>query len=320
MAIPARPTLSVGNARFTRVDLMSSAYAELPLLAYTPGSVGHTFTRASAAAYRDADGAFKTVGVDVLRDAHFVGAERTTLLEGQRTNLYPVSEPTIASLTDSGVTDAAGFGVFGGSIQYPATASQGFGYWGGLCSPNTQYAFSMFVQMDDGAAPAPGTTTTSGDFVLIIAGSIVTDAPRVQQVAGSVYRIVGVRTTPGSISANNTGILRNSTHSGRGFRVSGYQLEAAAFASSYVPTAGTPTTRAADALSWSDTWVEQETTRYWRYYDLATAAWVDAVDVATRSAPDALTTDALRYRAYSHLLYLGGSWTLTAARAAAGVS
>lgn len=60
---------------------------------YTPGGnvvgSGGTFARADAttcATYIDANGVVQTVAANVLRDSHYIGGVRTTLLEGARTN------------------------------------------------------------------------------------------------------------------------------------------------------------------------------------------------------------------------------------------
>lgn len=62
------------------------------LLRYVPGNsvagLGGTFTRSSTATYYDAAGLRQTAAVDALRDAHYIGGVRHTLVERQAAQNY----------------------------------------------------------------------------------------------------------------------------------------------------------------------------------------------------------------------------------------
>jgi hypothetical protein len=146
-------------------------------------------------------------------------------------NLSPLSEPTFAQLTNkTGVTDAAnGLPGFDGTIQFPGGAvGNRIAYRDHGVEPNTEYTLSCFVRMDDGAAPVPGT-----DFTLVIGNS-----------SSGVFELAPVEVSPGlwrvsrnatSLSSDlqNTGVFKTDSNSARGFRVSGFQLEAGASLTAY---------------------------------------------------------------------------------------
>jgi hypothetical protein len=149
---------------------------------------------------------------------------------GQR-NLSPLSEPTIAQLnTSTGIADAAlGLPDFDGTLQFPGgTVGNRIGYRDHGVEPNTEYTISCFVRMDDGAAPVPGT-----DFALVISnnGDSVNFATPVE-VAPGLWRVARTATSL-STGPRNTGLLKVDTHSARGFRVSGFQVEAGASLTAY---------------------------------------------------------------------------------------
>jgi hypothetical protein len=80
-------------------------------LRYQPGmslaELGGTFVRASTATYFDINGVLQTAAGGQLRDAHYIGGVRTTLIEGTRTNVVPFNRDlTNAAHTKTNVTPA----------------------------------------------------------------------------------------------------------------------------------------------------------------------------------------------------------------------
>ena len=87
------------------------------------------------------------------------------------------------------------------------------------------YTISAFVEMDDGLAPVPSASTVSGDFSLNISGITTnTGVSYVSHVSGSLYRVWGW-----GVAQNNnstfSGPIKYTGQNGRGFRMSGVQIE-----------------------------------------------------------------------------------------------
>lgn len=152
--------------------------------------------------------------------------------KGGRRNLMSISEPTVATVTvggSSGIVDAAGFGQFSHSINFPIVGTALFAYVRPDAVSGTEVTFSAFVVMDDGLPPTFGSSTTTdaaNDFSLRI-GNNTGGGPLnyvVAHMGGGIYR-VSVNATLGA-SLNNTGITKVASNSDRGFRATGYQLEA----------------------------------------------------------------------------------------------
>lgn len=176
------------------------------------------------------------------------------LSERQMTNLLAESEFYNGIQTAGGVTlgkmfspsgEVANAAVFapGATTKflYPKTSL--------TVSASTVYAVSVFVKMDDGLAPAFGhamPANAANDFYLGVGNtSIDPTTYRVQNVGNGLYRVSGSVTT-GTVNLGNHYIYRYSTNSGRGFRVTGWQIEAHTRATSYIKTEGSQVTRLAD--------------------------------------------------------------------------
>lgn len=142
-----------------------------------------------------------------------------------------VSEPTKAQLVNStGISDAGTtITGFSASLAFPGgTVGNRIAYrdFGALAS--TQYTLSCYIQMDDNGTPVPGT-----DFTIVIGnvssgGSYATPV----DVGGNVWRVARTLTS-GTVSLTNTGVFKSDALSTRGFRVSGFQLEAGASVTAY---------------------------------------------------------------------------------------
>jgi hypothetical protein len=105
------------------------------------------------------------------------------------------------------------------------------------------YLFSCFVKMDDGLAPVFTSSTTSGDFNLILDG---TDAIATgQQFSDNgVWRCWARYLEPAIPNGvQNTGVLKRLAHSARTFTCTGYQLEKEFSGGDYVVTTTTPITQ-----------------------------------------------------------------------------
>jgi len=217
-----------------------------------------TFTRASTATRVNAAGLIESVAINGPRFDYDPAtlAPKGLLIEEQRTNLYTQSE------FESGLSGAVGLvtsstmvGPFGTTMNAAAFGHDGstVSYlYKGATVASTTYTLSVFVRMDDGGAPSFGSTngaSVTNDFALIIAGGIATATDYVVQNFGNgLYRVSGTLTT-GATTLGNNGVVKYASNSSRTFKTSAWQLEAGAFATSYIPTVESQVTRSTDNAS-----------------------------------------------------------------------
>ena len=100
-----------------------------------------------------------------------------------------------------------------------------------------QYVFSCDVRMDDGGAPVFSTTRVLNDFDIFIAADAVPVANRsITHLGDGIYRVSG-QMVAGAGTAGNNGIFVDSVVSatGRGFKVTAFQLERGITALPYQP-------------------------------------------------------------------------------------
>jgi hypothetical protein len=205
-----------------------------------------TFTRSTAATIDGTDYA-----INVIR-YQGTGA----LIEVSVTNRFTNTDGLLATYTSSNVTQAAtGFTGFTNAVQFGDNSVQRFAYKTNYSLPSgTLYTQSFYIVMDDGGAPVPGAQTDAGaDFSIVSHNGQVSTLTNcvVTLVAGTVYR-VSISRTATATSANN-GIIKNTFHSARGFKVSGFQLETAGYLSSYAESGATALTRGADTMTFPTT-------------------------------------------------------------------
>ena len=172
------------------------------------------------------------------------------LLEPQRTNLNTYSDPTDAqkgSLSYASVTyqDSYSWGlgsVINNAIVFVDNSTTRYAYYNSSVASGTTYSLSFFIKMDDNSVPVPIT-----DFLIVLAGTSFGAGYNVESYGNNVYRV----SVSGAASASNTanGVLKVASNSTKGFRISGFQVEASSYPTSYIPTSGTTTTRIADTAS-----------------------------------------------------------------------
>jgi hypothetical protein len=124
-------------------------------------------------------------------------------------------------------------------MTFPAVAQADNAYSAIVVTVGISYVVSAFVKMADLSAPVVGLTSSTGDFMLISDNATTGyhDAV-VTNLGGNLYRVSSARTaTVGGAQA--AGVFRYATQSGKGFTVSGWQIEsAAALPLPYVKTSG----------------------------------------------------------------------------------
>lgn len=311
-------------------------------------ALGGTFTRASSATYTDADGIIRTAAAGVLRDNHYVRnpvtglMERSVLLEGQRTNLCTWGSDFTAhiisnvDLTTGHADPTGGAGATRmAAHQHPDAGKTG-----------VAHSFRIFRRLDMplGATITRsvwvkrGTNPKQANKVVVYSqtvGSVHVDlntltyalqngasAGGVTEYTGGWLRVWVTGVVSSTVNQNHfvylsdRDIAASETSDpvlagGEDIYIWGDQIEEGPFASSYIPTNGTPVTRAADSLGG---FAAPAGTLYRRSFDPRSGAVSDAV-LAHAGGALPITTP----RAYTHLLVAEGTRTLSEMRRLAGV-
>lgn len=150
-----------------------------------------------------------------------------------RRNLTTYSEGSLSSWGSSNVTDAgSSIAGFAASLQFGDNSLQRYAYKAVSMIKGTTYTVSMYVEMDDGLAPVPGTNTSSGDFAINGAGGATGGTITVEHISGAVYRVKKYNVAT-STASTNCGPVKYATQTSRTFRVTGIQIEVGSTATSY---------------------------------------------------------------------------------------
>ena len=235
-------TLNLGDGNWaTKEDLLlgynseNNNYKPLPF----------DFSRASSATRVNKDGLIETVGGGEPRIDFKDDSKGALLLEPSRTNLFLNSEPTSNEGASGGITYESfnWFLGFSNCIKFGDDSSLRFRY-GATVSATTQYTISAFVIMDDLSEPLVGVSSVTGDFAFVCGGITGGVANENIYYGNNIYRVSTTLTS--GTNANNSGIIKYTSQSSKGFRVVGLQIEQGSYATSYIPTQGSAVTRLAD--------------------------------------------------------------------------
>ncbi len=144
-----------------------------------------------------------------------------------RTNLFAYSEPLLANIPSksAGITQGAlTDGGLSNGATFPAAAQADNAFEQPTLASGTSYLLSVFVKMADLSAPVVGLTNATGDFGLYSDGALHQSAVITANLGGNLYRVSSVRTaTVGGV--RDCGVVRYVGQSGKGFTVSGWQIE-----------------------------------------------------------------------------------------------
>lgn len=246
---------------------------------YVPGAFSDlvAFTRSSAASYFDADGVLQGVAADVPRFDHepATGAPLGLLVEESRTNDLTYSDDFTNAVwltgglssvvtADTGVSpdgtanaDTLSVDVLGGTSTIVGMAANI------SVSTSTTYTASVFAKADQSDFIAIGTvslTTPVNGFVWfdLVNGTVGASdtgyTGAIQDCGNGWYRCSVTFTTDAADTSGQLRIYLGNADGGSSMTrdgtssvlIYGAQLEAGAFATSYIPTAGGTVTRAAD--------------------------------------------------------------------------
>lgn len=211
--------------------------------------IGGTFTRALTATYLDRNGVLRTAASGELRDGHFIGGVRHTLLEAAGTNYLTYSNTfnngawgpngTAGMTVGTGIDDPAG-----GTAAYSLTALGANAQWiqvvGGLASLKRTSAIWMRRRTGTGTV----SIITPDGFLTVV----------VPTAAWQRFSTVG--TAAGTFAQ---GLVKLAT-SGDAVDVYNAQCEDGTIATSDIITTTVAVTRPADALSFTYTPVPQAMT------------------------------------------------------------
>lgn len=112
------------------------------------------------------------------------------------------------------------------------------------------YAMSSFVLMNDGSIPNFKSSENTVNGALLIDTQPFSPKAINKLIKDNIYRVYGTRSATRTITGNN-GIVKYRNNYGGTINASGYQLEQGDTATSYIPTATTTATRAADQLTYT---------------------------------------------------------------------
>ena len=176
-------------------------------------------------------------------------------IEGARTTLNKNVECVIATYqtragTITNTTLTGAYFTSATAIHFPQSSEECYAYRPGDCDALTvglTYSLTAFIQMDDGSPPRIG-SGAGYDFSLVINSSVSETSIEIIPFGG-IYLVSAKRTA--ATTNQNNGIYRTAVHSGKGFIVTGMQLEvvgatSTGLQSSYIKSTIGALTRPAD--------------------------------------------------------------------------
>ena len=164
-------------------------------------------------------------------------------------NLYLFSEP----IANEGAASGATYESFtwGNTSGANFTNCTRFGdnsvdryRYGATVPSSVDATLSFYIIMDDLSEPNIGINSVSGDFSMVIGGTVGTTLSTTStNVGGNVWRVSKTADTTTTNLPNN-GIVKYTTQSAKGFRVVGWQIEESLIPNSYIGTNGSAASNA----------------------------------------------------------------------------
>ena len=195
-----------------------------------------TTTRSTTATYVDRYGVLRSSAINTLRTN-----EKGALIEGASTNLMINSESlsSIGIMAGTSVTTNAGTLPEGRQFN-EATFNTAYNarFWQSLALTAGEYTVSLWLWVPTGTGVARLAGYDDGTYIY---------GPNIPLTATPTRHEFTYTTT--NVGLQVVSVFNGSDQTPRTIRWVGCQVEALPFASSYIPTAGSPVTRAADDVS-----------------------------------------------------------------------
>tara|TARA_R110001592_G_scaffold74778_3_gene226847 strand:- start:6448 stop:7638 length:1191 start_codon:yes stop_codon:yes gene_type:complete len=173
----------------------------------------------------------------------------------QAGNLILNFDPTVNESAASNISYVLKDWGFGSSLQnavsYGDNSLVRFRYGGSLPASGSA-CLSFYVEMNDGSEPVLAQNNNSGDFSVVIGGAISVNINSLTLISGTKYRVVSSATGTFS-NQNNSGVIKYTGQSSKGFVVSGFTLVSGV--TTYqgdIPSNGAVLTRSANSFQFTD--------------------------------------------------------------------
>ena len=153
-------------------------------------------------------------------------------------NLYLSSEPTANESAAGNISYGSyswGLNGFSNATIFGDNSVLRYRY-GGSTTIGVEYTLSAFVIMDDNSEPDVTNLSSSGDFSLVVSGSVGVGVISKTNISGNIWRVSKVKTAVDSTTSN--GIVKYTTQSAKGFKVVGWQIEESSSVGNYILTDG----------------------------------------------------------------------------------
>ena len=153
-------------------------------------------------------------------------------------NLYLSSEPTANESAAGDISYGSyswGLNGFSNATIFGDNSVLRYRY-GGSTTIGVEYTLSAFVIMDDNSEPDVTNLSSSGDFSLVVSGSVGVGVISKTNISGNIWRVSKVKTAVDSTTSN--GIVKYTTQSAKGFKVVGWQIEESSSVGNYILTDG----------------------------------------------------------------------------------
>ena len=210
----------------------SKLYSVIP----SNGNGDFTVTRATTATRVNSAGLIESVGNNIPRLDYSLGSCPNILLEPQRTNLHLKSEQISTWTSKTNVTTTANYNISPTGIQNGTRlqfTANGFMFDASFSQVNaTTYTISAWAKRNDSGTQS---------FGFFVNGSGVIDS--VITLTSEWKRFTYTYTSSTTSRVGFAGL------SGADVSVFGFQVEAGAYATSYIPTTSASVTRNADSIS-----------------------------------------------------------------------